>query len=827
MDSEYPRKRSLLRPELAADIIRDVFYSVRTLARSPGFTIISLLTLALGIGANTAMFSVVQGVILASLPFPDSNRLVFLWQTRPGVSQIDVSEPNFEDWQRSSRSFEQLSALTFHNYNLSAPGTAQHLLGARVSSTFLSILKVKLALGHDFTTNDDQPTASPVALVSYRLWKERFGGNPRALGRAMVLDGRTFTLVGVLPPDFHFIDDTDVITPLLSQIPAIYRERSVDALAVVARLNPGIDIPQAESELNAVQQELDRRYPDANRNLGVSIWPIKKQLIGDVKATLLLLFGAVTLVLLIACANVANLLLVRSNMREREFGVRAALGASRVRMIRQVLTESILLSIAGGALGVGVAVVAVRLLLRVMPGILPRTDSIGLNWPVVVFALFVAIAVGILFGVVPALRSSRADVQAALQSGSRGASGGNHRLLGQFVTLQVALTLVLLAGSGMLLRSIQHLWHVNPGFDTQHMISFKVGLSPSLTSTPDGIRTTYRQLLERIRDIPGVHAADLSNLVPLSGNDNSGPFWIGATQSSSLPDAPHALYFWTGPDYLQTMGIPLLRGRFFSPADNLETPKVVVIDQVLAQTFFPGQDPVGKTLTVGHWGTAQIVGVVGHVRNWGLDDAGTYNPRQIYIPAYQLPDSMVSDFFRNLTILVRSTLPPADIVPPIRNAVYLTAPDQPVYDIRTIEELERESMASRRLPILLLGAFAGLALLLASVGVYGVVSYSASRRVREIGIRMALGADRSSVYCLILAQGLKMAALGVLVGVSAVLVLVRMLPSFSHLLYGVDRDDPLTLAIVSASMLLIALAACAIPAWRAMRTDPMASLRCE
>lgn len=816
-----------MRPQLGEDLIRDVFYSVRTLVRTPGFTIVTLLTLAFGIGANTAMFSVVQGVILASLPFPDSDRLVFLWQTRPGVSQVDVSEPNFEDWQQSSRSFERMSALAFHNYDLSAPGTAEHLTGARVSSTYLSTLGVEPVLGRDLTRNDDQIAAAPVALVSYRLWKDRFGGDPRALGRALVLDGRAFTVVGVLPPGFKLFADADVITPLLPQMPAIYRERSVDALGVVARLKPGVGIPQAESELNAIQQELDRRYPDANRNLGVSILPIKKQLVGDVKPTLLLLFGAVTLVLLIACANVANLLLVRSKMREHEFGVRAALGASRTRMMRQVLTESLQLSMAGALLGLGVAVLALRVLLRALPETLPRSEGIGMNWPVAGFALLLAIAVGILFGVVPALRSSKADVQAALQRGNRGSSRGDLRLPGYFVTLQVALTLVLLAGSGMLLRSIRHLWQVNPGFHAEHVISFKVGLSPSLTSSPDGIRTAYRQLLERIRNIPGVQAADLSNLVPLSGGDNSGPFWIGASQTTTLPDAPHALYFWTGPGYLDTMGIPLLRGRFFTRADKLGAPKVVVIDQVLAQTFFPGQDPVGKTLTVGHWGTAQIVGVVGHVRNWGLDDPGTYNPRQIYIPAYQLPDSMVSDFFRNLTILVRSTVPSADAVSSIRSAVYETGPDQPVYDIKTMEELEQESMASRRLPILLLGSFAALALLLASVGVYGVVSYSASRRVREIGIRMALGADRSSVFRMILAYGFRMAALGVVLGVSAILLLVRMLPSFSNLLYGVKRDDPLTLIAVSAGMILIAVAACFIPAHRAMRTDPMASLRCE
>jgi predicted permease len=821
------RKHFAARQAFAGAFLQDVGYSLRTLARSPGFTIVTLLTLALGIGANSAMFSVVHGVVLASLPYPDANRLVFLWQTRMGASQLDPSEPNFEDWQRSSRSFEDMSAVTFHNFNLSAPGSAEHLLGIRGSSTLLATLKIAPALGRDFTSSDDQPNASPVALVSDRLWKERLGGSSRALGSALVLDGRTFTVVGVLPHRFRFLNDTDVITPLRSHMPTIYADRSVGALAVIARLNPDVDTQQAEGELNSIQQELDRRYPDADHGMGVAVWSFKKTMVGNVEGTLFLLFGAVTLVLLIACANVANLLLVRAKMREREFGVRVALGASRVRMVRQVLTESVLLSTAGGALGIVVAAAALRLLLVAIPGTLPHAENIGLNWPVLAFTFFTAVTVGLLFGVVPALRSARADVHSALQLGSRGATGASRGVLSQFVVLQFALTLVLLAGAGLLLRSIQQLWRVNPGFDTRQLISFRVELAPSNTSTPEETRTAYRQLLERIRSIPGVEAADVSNLLPLSGGDNSGPFWIGAAQSTSLPDAPHALYFWTGPDYLRTMGIPLLRGRFINSADQLGTAKVVVIDQVLATTFFPGEDPVGRTLTVGHWGTARIVGVAGHVRYWGLDDDGTYNPRQIYIPAYQLPDFMVSDFFRNLTILVRSPLPSSNLIPAIRNAVYASAPNQPVYDIKTIEDLERESMASRRLPILILGAFAGLALLLATVGIYGVVSYSATRRVREIGIRMALGADRNDIFRMVLGQGFKLAAIGIVTGVSAALLLTRLLTSFSRLLYGIDKDDPLTLSAVSACMIVVALAACYMPARRAMRTDPMASLRCE
>jgi predicted permease len=435
--------------------------------------------------------------------------------------------------------------------------------------------------------------------------------------------------------------------------------------------------------------------------------------------------------------------------------------------------------------------------------------------------------VGILFGLAPAFQCASPDVQGALQKGSRSTATGRHRLLSRLVVVQIALTLVLMTGAGLLLRSIHKLWHVNPGFDTRHVISFQVALSPSFTSTPVRTRAAYQQLLARFLEVPGVEAADLTNIVPLSGADNGGPFWIGAKQPASLQEAPHALYFWTGPDYLKTMGIPLLRGRFFAPDDQIGSDKVVVIDSVLAHTFFPGQNPVGQTLTVGHWGAARIVGVVGHVRHWGLDDPGTYNPRQIYIPVYQLPDSMVTDFFRTLKLLVRTTLPPADLMPAIRNVLYASAPYQPVYDVANSDEVMSVSMASRSFPILLLGVFATLALLLSSVGIYGVVSYSVMRRTQEIGIRMALGADRNRVFRMIVGQGIGMAGAGLGVGTLAAVALVRLLPSFSHLLYGVGQSDPLTLFCVSAALLLVAVAACYLPARRAMHTDPANSLRCE
>ena len=590
---------------------QDLRYALRQLRRSTGFASVCLITLALGIGANTAMFSVVQGVILAPLPFPQADHLVFLWENRPGVPQLDVSYPNFEDWRRTSQSFESMSALTIHNFDLTAPGKAEHFVGIRASSGLLTTLGVKPAIGRDIEASEDQANAPLTALISDRLWRERFASDPGVPGRPLVLDGKSFTVIGVLPAGFHFLADADVITPLRPNMPVIYADRSVDALAVLARLKPGITIAAADAEMNAIQQELDRQYPDANRSVGVAATSLMQQIIGDVKGTILLLYGAVSLVLLITCANVVNLLLARSTSRAREFGIRAALGASRGRMVRQLLTESVVLSLAGGALGAVLAGFGVRLLLAALPNPLPRSENIGLHLPVLLFTALASMAIGILFGLVPALQCASPEVQGALQKTSRGTTTGRHRMLSSLIIVQFAFTLVLMAGAGLLLRSIRNLSHVNPGFDVRHVISFQVGLSPSLTSTPDETRAAYRQLLARIRELPGVEAADLSNIVPLSGADNGGPFWIGTKQPASLQEAPHALYFWTGPDYLKTMVIPLLQGRFFTPADQIDTGKVVVIDSVLAHTFFPGQNPVGQTLTVGPLDQVATAGAVG------------------------------------------------------------------------------------------------------------------------------------------------------------------------------------------------------------------------
>jgi predicted permease len=807
--------------------LQDVCFAVRALRKNPGFAIVAVLTLALGIGANTAIFSVVQGVVLAPLPYPQPNRLVMVQESRPSLKQLDISYPDFQDWQRGARSFEQMAALTWRNYDLTGPGVSEHLDGMEVSSGFFATLGVKLALGHEFSPSEDRPNEAQTVVISDRLWKDRFASNPEALGRPIILDGADFTIVGILPPKFRLWTDIDVYTSLGRGEPLLYQDRTIHSIACIARLKPDVSIGQGKGELDAVQANLDRLYPSADRNLGINIEPLKQSIVGDVGGTLLLLLGAVGIVLLIACTNVANLLLARSTARTREFAIRSALGASRARMARQLLTESVLLALMGGLLGLIVAILGLRLVLTKFPESLPRGDNIHLDIPVLLFAFGISLVVGILFGFAPALNASRVDVQGSLKAGERGWTRAHPRTQSILVMIQMALTLVLLVGSGLLLRTMLQLWNVNPGFDRQHVITFKVGLSPSLTKTASGTRTAYRQLLDRIRAIPGVQAADFTNVVPLSEHDNGGPFWVGAQQSTSMQDAPHALYFETGPEYLNVMRIPLLRGRFFTPADNPDSEPVVVIDSVLAHTYFPHKNPVGQVITVAHWRTARVIGVVGHVRHWGLGDTGAYNPSQIYISFYQLSDEWVPAFARDLSVAVRTPLDVAAILPAIKNAVFGTGQDQPVYDVQTLQQIASDSMASQRLPMILLGAFAVLALLLASVGIYGVLSYSVSQRVREIGLRMALGADRRDVLRMIVGQGLRLAVAGILIGAGIALLLARLVSTFSQLLYGVRSNDPVTFITVSFVLVCVSVLACYLPARRASRVEPMAALKYE
>jgi predicted permease len=811
-------------------LLEDIRFGLRMLRKHPGFTTVAVLTLALGIGANSAMYSVVEGVVFAPLQYFQPDRLVMIWENNPRFPRVFVSYPNFLDWQHTSRSFQQMAAFMEQGVDLTGPGTPEHLKAKEISTGFFGTLGTELSLGREFSPEEDRHGGAPVAIISNRLWRNRFSGSPGVLGKSVTLDGVDYAIVGIAPVGFRLEDNADVYTPLGGGDPLILNDRGGhDGIFSVARLAPGVTISQSQAETSTIQDRLDQLYPDANRDLGIYVQPLKEEVVGNVGGTLLLLLGAVGLVLLIACANVANLLLARSAARKREFAVRVALGANRIRLVRQLLTESVLLSLTGAGLGLLTAMLGVRLVLTAAPGILPRSENIGVNAPVLLFTVGVSIAVGILFGLAPALKSSCADPQAALKEGGRGSTSARHRTQSSLVIVQMALTLLLLVGAGLLLRTIRHLWSVNPGFDTQHVMTFKVGVSHSLMKTASNTRIAYQQLIERIRQIPGVQAADFTGVVPLSRQGGTMPFWINSQKPASLQGAPRVVMFLTGPDYLRTMGIPLLQGRFFTPEDTMESPCVIVIDSVLAHNYFPHGDPLGQTLSAGFSpvGPCRIVGVVGHVKQWGLDDSNSYIQNQAYFPLYQDPDQWVLTNYPDTTIVVRTPLELAAAMPAIKTVVYGAGSDQPIFDVQTMQQIVADSMSSQRFPMILLGAFAVLALLLASVGIYGVISYSVTQRTHEIGIRVALGAKKHNILRLVVGQGLRMVLFGLAIGCVAALILSRLLSSFSHLLYGVGTSDPITFVTISVALTTIAVMACYIPARRASRVDPLVALRYE
>jgi len=815
-------------------LIQDLRFGLRMLCKSPGFTAVAVLTLALGIGANTAMFSVMQGVVLAPLQYVSSDRLVMVWENNPRFPRTWVSYPNFRDWQRSARSFQQMAAFRQEGVDFAGPGTPEHLNGKEISSGLFSTLGTELTLGREFSPEEDRFGGNPVAIITNRLWRNRFEGSPKALGKSLTLGGVDYTIIGVTPFGVTALgspleDDADVYTPLGQSDPLILNDRAAhNGIYALARLAPGVTLAQAQAEISTIQNGLDHLYPDANRDLGIYIEPLKQFVVGDAGKMLLLLSGAVGLVLLIACANVANLLFARAAARVREFAVRSALGANRARLVRQLLTESVLLSLLGAGLGLLFAILGVKSVPAAVSENLPRSENIAVNGFVLLLTLCASIAVGILFGLAPALKSWNSDPQASLKEGGRGSTVAHHRTQSILVIVQMALTLVLLVGAGLLFRTLRHLSDVNPGFDIQHIMTFKVGVSHSLTKTAPSTRTAYQQLIERIRQIPGVQGADFTGSVPLNGGWIM-PFWIGSQKPASLQGAPRLVMFLTGPDYLRTMGIPLLRGRFFSPEDTTSSPCVMVIDSVLAGIYFPDSDPLGQTLSAGFSpvGPCRIVGMVGHVKQWALNDSSTDIQTQAYFPLYQDPDQWVPLNYPNMTIVVRTPLDVASVMPAIKSAVYGAGSDQPIFNVETMQQIVSESMSSQRFPMILLGAFAALALLLASVGIYGVISYSVAQRIHEIGIRMALGAHKRDVFRMVVGQGLALALAGLAIGVVAALILTRVLSSFSLLLYGVGASDPVTFITVSVMLLFVTVVACYIPTRRAMRVDAMVALRYE
>ena len=809
---------------------QDIRLSLRILRKSPAFAIAAIGTLALGIGANTAIFSVVEGVVLAPLPFAQPDRLVVVRENSLTLHrEMSVSYPDWQDWRRNAGAFQQMAAVRWFEFNLTSPGTPEHITARQISSDFFGTLGVQLTLGRDFSPLEDAHGGAPSVILSDRLWKDRFGGATGALGKSVTLDGSSYTVVGVAPAGFNLDEpDADVYTPLGQGNPLIVNDRTVHAgIICIARLKPGETMTQARADMNVVQDRLTRLYPAADHGVGTDVVPLKQQIVGEVSGTLLLLLGAVGLVLLIACANVANLMLARSVARAREFAIRVALGASRARIAGQLVVEGASLSVAGGVLGLVAAKWAVSPALALIGGNLPRNENIGVSAPVLLFTFGISIAVGILFGLAPALKRSNHDLQTALKEGGRGFVSGHHRTQGVLVILQMALTLVLLTGASLLLRTIHNLWQVNPGFDIQHIITFKIGLSPSAAKTASATRLAYQQLTERIRCLPGIESADLTAMVPLTPTGNAGPFLVGSQSPTYISEAPRAEFYWTGPDYRRTMQIPLLSGRYFTPEDTTKSEPVIVIDSVLARSYFRDRHPVGQLMTIPHWGLTRIVGVVAHVRHWGLGDADLYTRNQIYASLNQLRDEWVPVFYTGVTIAVRTPLDVSTVLPAIKSVVYGSAGNQPVYQVQTMRQIASESMASQRFPMILLTAFAGLALLLASIGIYGVISYSVAQRVPELGIRMALGAGKRDIIRMVIGHGLRLTLAGLTTGVFAALILARVVSSFSYLLYGVGASDPVTFIALSLLLTAVATLACYVPARRAAKVDAMVALRHE
>jgi predicted permease len=811
-------------------LIQDIRYGLRQLRRNPGFTLVAVLTLALGIGANTAIFSVVNGVLLNPLPYPEPDRLVALYSRTHEFQNMSISYPNFLDWVRLNRSFSALAAYRQDNFTLTDSGEPERVSTEMVSANFFSVLGVKPAMGRTFTPQEDQLGAGPVVIISGGFWKRKFGSAPDILGKAITLDSLPYTVVGVLPANFYYSGNnftlSDVYVPIGQMPDPIFKDRRVAmGMDAVGRLKPGSTFQQAKSDMEALAGHLAEQYPDANKGKGVTLVPLKQNMVGCIQPYLLVLLAAVGFVLLIACVNVANLTLARSTGRAREFAIRVALGAGQRRVVRQLLTESVLLALAGGTVGLLVATWGLQVALKVLPEALPRATDVHLDGRVLLFTLAASLLTGILFGLAPALKTSSANIQATLKEGGRGASTSHHRTQTFFVVAEVALALVLLAGAGLMVRSLAALWSVDPGFDPHNVLVFRSS-SPPLKST-EAIRASWREIHDRLAAMPGVEAVSLSLSSRPLGGDSETPFYReGQPKPATTSEMKFSLFYVVQPDYLKVMRIPLRRGRFLTAADTEHSPNVTVIDDRFAQLYFPGEDPIGKRVNFAVVDiTAEVVGVVGHIKQWGLDEnADSPVLAQCYFAVAQTPEMFVPLVGSNLPIVMRTQGSPLAQVEPIRRTLLQVNSRSVIYDIETMDQIITDSLSSRRFSMILMGVFALLALLMASIGIFGVISYLTGRRRYEIGIRMALGAERKDVLMMVVRQGIKLALIGVVLGIAGALVLTRFL---ARLLYGVKPADPLTFVAVSLVLIAVALVACYIPARRASKVDPMVALRYE
>lgn len=789
----------------------------------------AILTLALGIGANTALFSVVNGVLLNPLPYPDPSRLVALYGKAPGYDQAPISYPNFLDWQRDTHSFSSIALYHNEDYNLSGTGEAERVSGYMISASFFETLGVKPVLGRTFRSDDDQVGTAPVVILGGGFWKRRFGSAPDIVGRAITLNGTPCTIVGVIPSSFSFYaHDRDVFTPIGQwNDPSLRDRRIVHSSGMVGRLKGDVTLSQAKADMEGIARNLAAAYPEADQGISATLVSMKEDMVGNVQPFLLVLLGAVGFLLLIACANVANLLLARSMGRWREFAIRTALGASHRRVIRQLLTESFLLAGVGGTLGLLFAAWGTKAVLATLPAALPHTGEVSLDSRVLIFTVGVSFFAGIVFGLAPALKTSRINLQDVLKEGGRGSSGSHHRLQGIFVVVEVGLAFVLLVGAGLMIRSLAALWRVNPGFNPSHAITFSLSLPSSPTTSSAETRARLREFDAKMLSIPGVQAVSATLGSRPMQHTSSEAFWIeGRPKPGSLNEMNQAMFYLAESGFEQAMGIALERGRFITPQDNEHSPPVIVIDEVFARTSFPHEDPIGNHIHLANFNVqAEIVGVVGHVKQWGLDaDAKSAVEAQFYYPFMQLPDDIMRLAATGVAVVLRTEGDPAAVMGSVRKKVGEIDSREVIYNAITMNEVVANSFAARRFSMILLGVFAALALVLACVGIFGVISYLVGQRTNEIGVRVALGAQRSDVLRLILGEGARMALVGVATGIIAALVLTRLM---TRQLFNVSANDPLTFGGVAGLLVIVAVAACYVPARRAMEVDPIVALRYE
>ncbi|HXG65767.1 MAG TPA: ABC transporter permease [Blastocatellia bacterium] len=807
---------------------QDLRYGIRTLARRPGFTAIAVLTLALGIGANSALFSVVNAVLLRPFPFGDPEHLVIVWETKlqRNLPFMFASPPNYADWREQNQVFEEMAAFFPGSFFLTQDGEPAQVPGARVTASLFPLLQVQLLLGRTFSPEEDRPGGPKAVVLSHGLWQRRFGADPNLVGTTILLNDQPHTVAGIMPPDFNFpppialegtapAERADLWLPFALDMKA--GQRGAHYMTVIARLKPGVSVEQANAEMNAIADRLEQDYPDTNAGWDITIVPFAAQVLGKVQPALLVLLGAVGCVLAIACANIANMLLSRAAGRRKEFAIRMALGAGRARLLRQLLTESLALALLGGAAGLLLAYWGMRFLILAAPGNVPRLEESSINLTVAGFTLAIALLTGTLFGLAPALQSFSPDLSRWLKEGGRTSGEGAGTFRAALVAAEVALALALLAGAGLLLQSFRHLRGVDAGFQAANVTTLRLSLPQARYPQPAHRVAAYMEIERRMNALPEVEAAGFTFDLPLESDWQGTSFTIEG-EPPLPPDANRQINFtFVTPGYFRAMGVPLLRGRNFTEQDGPGAPNVILINETLARRFFPTEDPIGKRLFVGFSSNVprEVVGIVGDVRH-----SDFYQPptAHVYVPCYQ------AAFMNSMSLVARSRAQSSAVIAAAREQIRSFDRALPIYDIKTMEQVVSESLAQPRFSGLLLGLFAVLALALGSVGIYGVISYSVAQRTHEIGVRMALGAQRRDILKMVVGRGMRPVFIGLGIGLAGALWLTRFL---SSLLFGVSATDPMIFAGVALLLLLAALLACYVPARRATKVDPMMALRYE